>query len=40
MLESKYLCTFGLFSSIPTLDNRTTVTEETIEWNEIMKTSS
>jgi oleate hydratase len=40
MLESKYLCTFDLFSSIPTLDNRTTVTEETIEWNEIMKTSS
>ncbi len=40
MLESKYLCTFDLFSSIPTLDNRTTVTEETIAWNEIMKTSS
>ena len=40
MLESKYVCTFDLFSSIPTLDNRTTVTEETIEWNKIMKTSS
>ena len=40
MLESKYLCTFGLFSSIPTLDESATVTEEILHWNETMKTSS
>jgi oleate hydratase len=40
MLESKYLCTFDLFSSIPTLDESRTVTEETFAWNETMKTSS
>ena len=40
MIESKYLCTFDIFSSIPTLDNRTTVTKEIFEWNQIMKTSS
>lgn len=40
MLESKYLCTFDLFRSIPTLDDRTTVTDEIFEWNRIMKTSS
>ena len=40
MLESKYLCTFGLFSSIPTLDDRETVTQEIFRWNETMKTSS
>jgi oleate hydratase len=40
MLESKYLCTFDLFSSIPTLDERQTVTQETFAWNETMKTSS
>jgi oleate hydratase len=40
MIESKYLCTFDRFSSIPTLDNRTTVTKEIFEWNQIMKTSS
>jgi oleate hydratase len=40
MIESKYLCTFDLFSSIPTLDDRTTVTKEIFEWNETMKTSS
>jgi oleate hydratase len=40
MLESKYLCTFDLFSSIPTLDERTTVTREIFNWNETMKTSS
>ena len=40
MLESKYLCTFGLFSSIPTLDGRETVTHETFAWNDTMKTSS
>jgi oleate hydratase len=40
MLESKYVCTWDLFSSIPTLDDRTTVTEETMEWNRTMKTAS
>ncbi len=40
MIESKYLCTYDLFSSIPTLDERQTVTQEIFEWNETMKTSS
>jgi len=40
MLESKYLCTFDLFSSIPTLDGSRTVTQETFAWNETLKTSS
>src|ERR1700691_1510356 len=40
MIESKYLCTYDLFSSIPTLDESKTVTEEIVAWNETMKTSS
>jgi oleate hydratase len=40
MIESKYLCTYDLFSSIPTLDETKTVTQEIFEWNETMKTSS
>ncbi len=40
MFESKYLCTFDLFSSIPTLDRSKTVTEEIFDWNDTMKTSS
>ena len=40
MLESKYLCTFDLFASIPTLDKSKTVTEEILDWNKTMKTSS
>lgn len=40
MLESKYLCTFDMFSSIPTLDGSQTVTQEIFAWNETMKTSS
>ncbi len=40
MLESKYLCTFDLFDSIPTLDGTTTVTQEILDWNKTMKTSS
>src|SRR5208337_4699873 len=40
MLESKYLCTFDLFSSIPTLDETKTVTQEIFEFNETIKTSS
>jgi oleate hydratase len=40
MIESKYVCTYGLFSSIPTLDGSKTVTQEIFDWNETMKTSS
>ena len=40
MFESKYVCTFDLFSSIPTLDESRTVTQEILQWNETMKTSS
>jgi len=40
MIESKYLCTYDLFSSIPTLDASKTVTQEIFGWNETMKTSS
>jgi len=40
MFESKYVCTFDLFSSIPTLDESKTVTQEIFQWNEMMKTSS
>jgi oleate hydratase len=37
MIESKYLCTFDLFSSIRTLDESKTVTEEISEWNATAK---
>jgi len=40
MLESKYLCTFDLFSSIPTLDGSKTVTQEIFEFHKILATSS
>lgn len=40
LIESKYLCTYDLFSSIPTLDGGKTVTEEIFEWNRAMKISS
>jgi oleate hydratase len=40
MLESKYLCTLELFASIPTLDDRETVTQEIFRWDEMVKTSS
>ncbi len=40
MIEKKYLCTYDLFSSIPTLDDSKTVTQEIFAWNETMKTSS
>ena len=40
MIESKYLCTYDLFSSIPTLDGSRTVTQEIFDWNETMKTAS
>ncbi len=37
MLESKYLCTYELFSSIPTLDESQTVTQEIFDLNETMQ---
>jgi oleate hydratase len=40
MIESKYLCTYDLFSSIPTLDGAKTVTQEIFDWNKTMKTAS
>ena len=40
MIESKYLCTYDLFSSIPTLDGTRTATQEIFDWNETMKTAS
>ena len=40
MLESKYLCTSELFSSILSLDGSKTVTQEIFGWNETMKTLS
>jgi len=40
MLEAKYQCTFDLFSTIPSLDKTRTVTQEILEWNQIIKTDS
>ncbi|WP_342635991.1 oleate hydratase [Lichenihabitans psoromatis] len=40
MIERKYVCTFDLFSSIPTLDGSRSVTDEIYAWNETMKTAS
>ncbi|WP_027776091.1 oleate hydratase [Paraburkholderia caledonica] len=40
MLESKYLCTYDLFDSIPTLDGRSSVTKEIFDWNRTIRTSS
>ena len=40
MLESKYVCTFDLFSSIPVFDGSRTVTEETFAVNRTVKTHS
>jgi oleate hydratase len=40
MLESKYLCTYDLFDSIPTLDGRSSVTKEIFDWNSTIRTSS
>jgi len=40
MIESKYLCTYDLFASIPTLDESRTVTQEIFDWNKTMKTAS
>jgi oleate hydratase len=40
MFESKYLCTYELFDSIPTLDGSGTVTWEILAWNKTMRTES
>jgi len=40
MMESKYVCTYDLFSSIPTLDGAKTVTQEVFDWNKVIETSS
>jgi len=40
MFEGKYVCTFDLFSSIPTLDGSRSVTEEILGWNQILTTNS
>jgi len=40
MLERKYLCTFDLFATIPTLDKSKSVTEEIFDWNEKIETCS
>ena len=40
MIESKYVCTYELFSSIPTLDGTKSVTQEIFDWNKLMQTSS
>ena len=40
MFESKYLCTYELFDSIPTLDGSGTVTREILAWNKTMRTES
>ena len=40
MLEAKFLCTFDLFSSIPTLDGSRTVTQEIFQWNEVVNSGS
>jgi len=40
MQEAKYLCTFGLFDSMPTLDGDQTVMQEIVDWNKTRRTSS
>jgi oleate hydratase len=40
MFESRYVCTYDLFSSIPTLDGNKTVTREIFDWNETLQTAS
>jgi len=40
MFESKYLCTLGLYSSIPTLDGSRMVTDEILEFNKKVVPSS
>ncbi|TCR76663.1 oleate hydratase [Rhizobium sp. BK376] len=40
MFEEHYRCTFDLFSSIPTLDGSQTVSQEILQWNEVVRTAS
>ena len=40
MLESKYLCTYELFSTIPALDGSKSISQEIFDWNETLRTSS
>lgn len=40
ILESKYRCTYDLFSSIPGLSGGKTVTQEILAWNQVIKPSS
>jgi oleate hydratase len=40
MFESKYLCTYALFDSIPALSGDGTVTQEILAWNKTMRTES
>ena len=40
MFESKYVCTFDLFSSIPALDGTKSVTNEIRDWNKSLQTNS
>ncbi len=40
MIESKYVCTYDLFDSIPNLDKTKTVTDEIFAWNKIIQTGS
>ncbi|RKP55959.1 oleate hydratase [Pararobbsia silviterrae] len=40
MFESKYVCTYDLFSSIPTLEGDRSVTREMFEWNGTLATAS
>ena len=37
ILENKYLCTYDLFSSIPSLSGGKTVTQEIFGWNQVIK---
>jgi oleate hydratase len=40
MFESKYLCTYALFDSIPALSGDGTVTQGILAWNKTMRTES
>lgn len=40
MMEAEYRCTYDLFASIPTLDKTRTVTQEILQWNQVIKTGS
>ena len=40
ILENKYVCTYDLFSSIPSLSGGKTVTQEIFGWNQVIRHSS